>query len=399
MFNLKKKNLKELDLFLLFATLILSIYGLVVLYSAYGGDFDSIKMQIVSTVIGFIIIALLCTMDLDVIKRSRKVVYAIGLILLILTLIFGRGLDDWGAKSWVYIGSFSLQPSELVKVGLIFSFAAYIDKYKDTLNEPLTLLKVLLFAAIPVGLILLQPDFGTAMVYLFFIAAMLFVAGISWKWIALFAIIGLAGGYILLSNLSGFRADRIANFLNPARDISGSNWQQYQGMIAIGSGMLNGRGYLNGSQSQYGYIPEKETDFIFSVLAEELGFIGAIFLVILFAVMIVRLVIIARESNNTFISIMVTGIAAMLFIHIFENIGMTIGIMPVTGIPLPLLSSGGTFQLICLVLIGLALSASMQKSYKDPGVIDYDTITIVDPAMTRISKKRETMKNSKNTVD
>ena len=388
MFNLKKKNLKELDLILLFATLLLSIYGLIVLYSAQGGDYSAIRTQVVSTVFGFILIAILCTMDLDVIKRSWKVVYAISLALLVMTLFLGQGLDEWGAKSWVYIGSFSIQPSEIVKVGLIFSFAAYIDKYKDKINEPLILLRILVFAAIPVGLILLQPDFGTAMVYLFFIAAMLFVAGISWKWIVLFAVIGLVGGYMLLTNLSGFRADRIQNFLNPSRDISGSNWQQYQGMIAIGSGMLNGRGFLKGSQSQYGYIPEKETDFIFSVLAEELGFIGAIILVILFTIIIIRLVMIARKSHNTFITIMVTGVAAMLFIHIFENIGMTIGIMPVTGIPLPLFSSGGTFQLICLILIGLALSASMQKSYNDPGVIDYETLTIIDPAMTHASSKK-----------
>jgi rod shape-determining protein rodA len=387
MFNLKKKNLKELDLILLFATLLLSIYGLIVLYSAQGGDYSAIRTQVVSTVVGFILIAILCTMDLDVIKRSWKVVYAISLALLVMTLFLGQGLDEWGAKSWVYIGSFSIQPSEIVKVGLIFSFAAYIDKYKDKINEPLILLRILVFAAIPVGLILLQPDFGTAMVYLFFIAAMLFVAGISWKWIGLFAVIGLVGGYILLTNLSGFRADRIQNFLNPSRDISGSNWQQYQGMIAIGSGMLNGRGFLKGSQSQYGYIPEKETDFIFSVLAEELGFIGAIILVILFTIIIIRLVMIARKSNNTFITIMVTGVAAMLFIHIFENIGMTIGIMPVTGIPLPLLSSGGTFQLICLILIGLALTASMQKSYRDPDLLDYETMNVIDPKLVSNSKK------------
>ena len=194
-------------------------------------------------------------------------------------------------------------------------------------------------------------------------------------------------------SLSGYRADRIENFLNPARDTSGSNWQQQQGMIAIGSGKLNGRGYLNGSQSQYGYIPEKETDFIFSVLAEELGFIGAVILVILFTILIIRLVKIAKSSNNTFISIMVTGIAAMLFIHIFENIAMTIGLMPVTGIPLPFFSSGGTFQLISLTVVGLALSASMQKSYKDPDILDYDTITMIDPSLIRESSKRK-LKNA-----
>lgn len=393
MFNLKKKNFKDLDLALLFSSLLLSVYGLFVLFSAYGGNIGAIKTQLISTILGFLVITLLCTMDFDVLKKSWKVVYGISLILLIMTLIFGRGLDEWGAKSWVYIGSFSFQPSEIVKVGLIFSFAAFIDLNKEKINEPINLLIVLLFAAVPVGLILLQPDFGTAMVYLFFIAAMLFVGGLSWKWIVLFASVGIVGGFIVLKNLSGYRADRIENFLNPARDTSGSNWQQQQGMIAIGSGKLNGRGYLNGSQSQYGYIPEKETDFIFSVLAEELGFIGALILVILFTILIIRLVKIAKSSNNTFISIMVIGIAAMLFIHIFENIAMTIGLMPVTGIPLPFFSSGGTFQLISLTVVGLALSASMQKSYKDPDILDYDTITMIDPSLIRESSKRK-LKNA-----
>lgn len=395
MFNIRKKNFKELDLVLLISTILISIYGLVILYSAYGGDFSEIKTQIIATFLGFVLIAILCTMDLDILKRFYRWIYAIGLGLLVLTLIFGRGLDEWGAKSWVYIGSFSFQPSEFVKVGLIFAFAAYLDKHKYQINEPRKLIEALIFAAVPVVLILLQPDFGTAMVYLFFIAAMLFVAGLSWKWIALFAVGGLAVGFLVLTNLSGYRADRIENFLNPARDTSGSNWQQQQGMIAIGSGMLSGRGFLNGTQSQYGYVPEKETDFIFSVLAEELGFIGAIFLIILFYIIILRLVRIAKKSNNTFISLMVTGIAAMLFIHIFENIGMTIGLMPVTGIPLPFLSAGGTFQLICLSMVGLALSASMQKSYKDDDVIDYETIKVIDPNLLRASKKRE-IKNTAN---
>lgn len=388
MFNLKKKNIKDIDLLLLLSTIALSVYGLVVLLSAYGGNIAAIRTQLISTIIGFIAIVILCTMDLDVVKKSFRVVYAISIILLVLTLIIGRGLDAWGAKSWIYIGSFSIQPSEIVKILLIFSFAAYLDKYKLTINEPKRLILSLIFVGFPVGLILLQPDFGTAMVYLFFIAAMLFVAGISWKWIIILLLAGLAAGFIIFTNLSGYRADRIENFLNPNRDTSGSNWQQQQGLIAIGSGMLNGRGYMKGTQSQYGYIPEKETDFIFSVLAEELGFIGAIVLIVLFAIVILRLVKIAKSSRNTFVTNMVTGIAAMLFIHIFENIAMTIGLMPVTGIPLPFLSSGGTFQLICLSEIGLALSASMQKSIKDPDILDYDTISLVDLSKISISSKR-----------
>lgn len=388
MFNLKKKNIKDIDLLLLLSTIALSVYGLVVLLSAYGGNISAIRTQLISTIIGFIAIAILCTMDLDVIKKSFRVIYGVSIGLLILTLLIGRGLDAWGAKSWIYIGSFSIQPSEIVKILLIFSFAAYLDKYKLTINEPKRLILSLIFVGFPVGLILLQPDFGTAMVYLFFIAAMLFVAGISWKWIIILLLTGLAAGFIIFTNLSGYRADRIENFLNPNRDTSGSNWQQQQGLIAIGSGMLKGRGYMKGTQSQYGYIPEKETDFIFSVLAEELGFIGAVLLIVLFAIVILRLVKIAKSSRNTFVTNMVTGIAAMLFIHIFENIAMTIGLMPVTGIPLPFLSSGGTFQLICLAEIGLALSASMQKSIKDPDILDYDTISLVDLSKISMSSKR-----------
>lgn len=388
MFNLKKKDLKELDLMLLFATIALSVIGLVVLYSAYGGNIKPILTQLFATILGFIIILVLCTIDLDFIKRSYLGVYGVMIALLLLTLVFGRGLDEWGAKSWVYIGSFSFQPSEIAKVGIIFSLAAFLDKHKFDINDKLTLLKVIAMAGLPIGLILLQPDFGTAMVYVFFVSAMIFIAGISWKWIGIFAGIAAIVGFFVLTNLSGYRLDRIENFLDPSRDTSGSNWQQQQGLIAIGSGMLTGRGYLKGTQSQYGYIPEKETDFIFSVLAEELGFLGAIIVIALFAIVIMRLVIIAKSSRNTFITIMLTGIAGLLFIHIFENISMTIGLMPVTGIPLPFFSYGGTFQLISLINIGLALSASMQKKQYDDGIIDDEAINLLDVSMVRQSKRK-----------
>nr|WP_072537329.1 rod shape-determining protein RodA [Anaerococcus mediterraneensis] len=388
MFNLKKKNLKDFDFILLFTSIALSIYGLIVLYSAYGGNLSAIKTQIFATILGFILIGILCTIDLDVVKKAYWYIYGLMNILLIVTLFLGRGLDQWGAKSWLYIGSFSFQPAEIGKIILIFCLAAFLDKHKYTINSPLTLLATLIFVAIPIGLILLQPDFGTSMVYVFFIAAMIFIVGISWKWIGILAIIGIGIGVFLLTNLSGFRADRIENFLNPNRDTSGSNWQQQQGMIAIGSGMMNGRGYLKGSQSQYGYIPEKETDFIFSVLAEELGFIGSIIMIALFAILIYRLILIAKSSNNTFISLLLTGIAGLIFIHVFENISMTIGLMPVTGIPLPFFSNGGTFQLIILSSIGLALSASMQKNQYDDGIIDYDTVTPLRVSMVRSSKRK-----------
>lgn len=388
MFNLKKKNFKDFDIILLLVTICLSIYGLVVLYSAYGGNLSAIRTQIFSTILGFLIIGALCTIDLDVIKKPYMIMYGGMIIMLILTLFLGRGLDEWGARSWIYIGSFSFQPAEIAKIILIFCLAAFLDKYKYSINSIKTLVLTILFAGFPVFLILLQPDFGTSMVYLFFIAAMIFMVGISWKWIGILLAIGLVVGVVLLTKLSGFRADRIENFLNPNRDTSGSNWQQQQGLIAIGSGMVGGRGYLNGSQSQYGYIPEKETDFIFSVLAEELGFVGAIIMLILFTILILRLVLIAKTSNNTFISLLVTGIAGLIFIHVFENIGMTIGLMPVTGIPLPFFSNGGTFQLIILSCVGLALSSSMQKNQYDDGIVDNNRVSPLEVTMVRPSKRK-----------
>lgn len=375
MFNLKKKDFKKFDWLLFLSVTFLSIYGLFVLYSAFSGEIMRIRSQIFATVLGFIIIFILATMDMDVIKKAYKPVYIISIILLLLTLVFGQGEQEWGSNSWLILGPIQIQPSEITKVGIIFSMAAFLEKHRTKINKPSGLLLTLVVAGFPILLILLQPDFGTAMVYLFFLAAMLFLAGLSWKWII--SLLGLAVlvFLVLLFNLEGYRADRIHDFLDPSRDTSGSGWQQQQGLIAIGSGMLTGRGYMQGTQAQYGYIPEKETDYIFSVLAEELGFIGAVLMLIAFVILIYRLLSISKNSKNSFVSLLVSGICAMFFIHIFENVAMTIGLMPVTGIPLPFFSSGGTFLIVCFANVGLALSAGMQKSaYDTQDSSDYETI-------------------------
>lgn len=375
MFNLKKKEFEKFDWILFLSVTFLSIFGLFILYSAFSGNIEEIKSQIYATILGFLFIILICMMDMDVIKKGSFYIYIISIILLILTIFLGQGEEKWGSNSWLILGPIQIQPSEITKVGIIFALASYLEKYKDDINNPSRLLKTLIVAGIPIILILLQPDFGTAMVYVFFIAIMLFLAGLSWKWIIGLLAVSAIGFLFLLLNMQGYRADRIHDFLDPSRDTSGTGWQQQQGLIAIGSGMLRGRGFMKGTQSQYGYIPEKETDYIFSVLAEELGFIGALLMLIAFIIMIYRLSIISKRSKNSFISLMVAGICSMFFIHIFENVAMTIGLMPVTGIPLPFFSSGGTFLLICFINIGLALSASMQKSsYDIEDTSDYETI-------------------------
>ncbi|MDU2582293.1 MAG: rod shape-determining protein RodA [Anaerococcus hydrogenalis] len=386
MFNLKKKEFKKFDWLLFLSVAFLSIYGLFVLYSAFSGDILKIRSQLVASILGFLFIILICTMDMDVIKKGALPIYVISLILLLLTIFLGQGEQQWGSNSWLILGPIQLQPSEITKVGIIFSLAAYLEKYKEDINKPSRLLLTLMFAGLPVLFILLQPDFGTAMVYIFFIAIMLFSAGLSWKWILALLALASIGSLILILNLEGYRADRIHDFLDPSRDTSGSGWQQQQGLIAIGSGMFKGRGFMKGTQAQYGYIPEKETDYIFSVLAEELGFIGAILMLIAFIIMIYRLLIISKNSKNSFISLMTIGICAMFFVHIFENVAMTIGLMPVTGIPLPFFSSGGTFLLICFVNIGLALSASMQKStYDIEDTSEYETLKFKNKRVSKIN--------------
>lgn len=386
MFNIKKKDFKKFDWLLFISVAFLSIFGLFVLYSAYSGDFSAIKSQIFASILGFLFIFLICTMDMDVLKKAAYPIYGVSLLLLVLTIFLGQGAERWGSNSWLILGPVQVQPSEITKVGIIFALAAYLEKYKNDINDPSRLLKTLAFAFAPIILILLQPDFGTAMVYIFFIAVMLFLAGLSWKWIIGLLSVAIVGALILFLNLEGYKADRIHDFLDPSRDTSGSGWQQQQGLIAIGSGMLTGRGFMKGTQAQYGYIPEKESDFIFSVLAEELGFIGALLMLIAFVIMIYRLLIISKKSKNTFISLMVSGICAMFFVHIFENVAMTIGLMPVTGIPLPFFSSGGTFLLICFINIGLCLSASMQKSsYDIEDTSDYETIKFKNKKFRKIN--------------
>lgn len=386
MFNLKKKEFKKFDWLLFLSVAFLSIYGLFVLYSAFSGDILKIRSQLLASILGFLFIILICTMDMDVIKKGALPIYVVSLILLLLTIFLGQGEQQWGSNSWLILGPIQLQPSEITKVGIIFSLAAYLEKYKEDINKPSRLLLTLMFAGLPVLFILLQPDFGTAMVYIFFIAIMLFSAGLSWKWILALLALASIGSLILILNLEGYRADRIHDFLDPSRDTSGSGWQQQQGLIAIGSGMFKGRGFMKGTQAQYGYIPEKETDYIFSVLAEELGFIGAILMLIAFIIMIYRLLIISKNSKSSFISLMTIGICAMFFVHIFENVAMTIGLMPVTGIPLPFFSSGGTFLLICFVNIGLALSASMQKStYDIEDTSEYETLKFKNKRVSKIN--------------
>ncbi|HMM69265.1 MAG TPA: FtsW/RodA/SpoVE family cell cycle protein, partial [Gudongella oleilytica] len=276
MFNLRKKAFKKFDFILLATVIILCIYGLVMIYSATLSmeNLRYVKTQGIATLIGFAAILFLVFFDYQFLGKLYIPIYIVSMGLLLSVLLMGVGDEQWGARSWLYIGSFGFQPAEFVKVGLIISLAQYMDKHKEDINSPFVLLKTLALAFSPVILILMQPDMGTAMVFVFIIAAMLFAGGIKWKYIGLAFVVGLMSLPVIWMRLDDFQRDRIFNFLDPERDTTNTGYQALQGRIAIGSGKMFGRGLFKGTQTQFNYIPEKQTDFIFAVLAEELGFIG-----------------------------------------------------------------------------------------------------------------------------
>ena len=363
MFNLKKKNYKNFDFILFFTTLLLCGFGLIMIMSATLSKetLSYVKTQGISTILGLIVIFILVLLDYEFLGKFYIPIYVICNLLLVAVLIFGTGSKDWGADSWLTIGPITFQPAEFVKIGLIISLAKFIDNHKDSINEPFILLKILGFAFFPVVLILMQPDAGTAMVFIFFIAAMLFIAGVKWRYIGYAISLGLLSLPVLWFKLDQYQKDRILNFLDHERDVDNSGYQAEYGRIAIGSGKIFGRGLFKGTLTGTNYVPEKQTDYIFSVIVEELGFIGGFGLIILYFILLNRFIAISKKSKDLFGSLMIIGFAAMFLFHIWENIGMTIGLMPITGIPLPFMSYGGTFQLSNMICIGIVLSISVHR--------------------------------------
>lgn len=372
----KDNKLKRFDFILFFTTIILCVYGFIIINSATmskaSGSEPYLKTQLIAFALGLGVMFFLVMIDSDIYGSFYLPIYGVSVILLLYALINPVSASEWGdVRSWIAIGPIVFQPSEVAKFGVIISVAKFIDINKDNINDPAVLIKVLVFAFFPVALILMQPDLGTALVFIFFIAVMIFVSGIDRKYIIavlalalVMLVIGLIAFYFIMKDYTpneDYRIDRIVTFFYPELDPEDTGYQVIQSKTAIGSGMIYGRGLYNGVQNQLGYLPTKETDFIFAVIGEELGLVGGLGLLLLYALLLYRLIRIARHAANLFGSLIVTGITAMLLFHIFENIGMTMGLMPVTGIPLPFISSGGTFMLVNMISIGLALSVGMKR--------------------------------------
>ncbi len=359
--RISKKSVmtRHFDWFLLILTLLLSAFGVVAIYSAtrvLDSNVNAI-VQTASLVIGAGLAITLCFFDYEQFKNLIKPIYIFCVAILILVLVIGTGEGEWGARSWIRIGSIGIQPSEIAKVCFIITFSYHLQIVESKINKPLVILGLLLHLGVIVGLIMLQPDLGSVLVFIFMFLVMLFVAKISYKYIIPVLALGVVSvplAYTYL--LSEYQRQRIDVFLNPESDPTGGGWHVIQSKLAVGAGQVWGSGYLKGIQTQMGWLPTPYTDFIFSTISEEWGFIGAAILVIALFVLIYRCFKVAQRADNTFGRYICTGVGAMFLFHVFENVGMCIGLMPVTGIPLPFITYGGSSILTNLAAVGLVMS-------------------------------------------
>ena len=372
MFN--KKLFEKFDYVLFMIILALMAIGIVALTSATHaiptGDMADVEKQVMWIIISITAMLAVAAFDYETLGSYSFRLYVLMLVLLI-AVLFTRPIN--GASSWFNLGPFAFQPSEIAKIILIISLAKHIDritsKDENAINKPKNILMLLLHVGIPILLIMKQPDFGTAMVIVSIVFIMVFLANMSYKYVGTVAIggvlgIGLLRFFILKGNnlfFSEYQAKRIKVFFDPTLDPHGSGYNVLQSKLAIGSGQVSGMGLLNGTQTQLGNIPAKTTDFIFSVIGEELGFIFCALIVVLFVLLLLRCISIARISKDFYGALITVGVMTMIGIHVLVNIGMTIGLVPVTGIPLPFISYGGSSLLTNMMGIGLVMSVAAKN--------------------------------------
>lgn len=351
------------DILLLVCSILSALIGIFIINSAsYSLDshFRHVLVQSLALIIGIILMVGIMFFNYRYFEKLRYLILGGGIGLLVLVLLIGK--LSHGTQGWIVIGPLTLQPSEIAKICFIITSSYHISKKQDSLNsfKTLSLLFVhFLCYAVPV---LLQPDFGTATVFFVIFLFELFFAGLSIKYLlwALGALTAISPVAWLF--LADYQKNRIISLFFPENDPTGSGYHVLQSKLAIGSGMVWGRGYLNGPQTQYGYLPEKQTDFIFSVIGEEFGIFGTLLTAALLFIIVYRCFDNAKNcSHDSFAELMCVGIGSMLFFHIVENIGMCIGLLPITGIPLPFISYGGSNLVTCFAAIGIVQSIRMRR--------------------------------------
>jgi rod shape determining protein RodA len=355
---------------LLLLVLAISFISLINIYSA-GYSLDSFKQETLYIkqaqwiIMGLFCMGIILFIDYRFITRFAYIIYAVSIILLVLVSLYGYATH--GSQRWIMIGGFFLQPSELVKLSMILALAKYFDNHNLDKTYRLRELSIpFLIVLIPFLFIIKQPDLGSALILLILFFSITLFVGVKWK-----SLIMAVASMIILTPIGWFfmkdyQKERILTFFDPERDPLGSGYHIIQSIIAVGSGGIVGKGYLKGTQTQLKFLPVQQTDFVFSVFAEEWGFLGGVILMILFLTLILwclKTALHARDSLGMIISL---GVTMLLFWEVLINIGMVLGLLPVVGIPLPLFSYGGSSMVVLMTAIGLVMNVSMRRYILQP---------------------------------
>ena len=344
---------RYMDSFLLIGILILMAVGLIVLYSATGANMSRVSNQIINMLVALVIMWLVANIPLQQIMRLALPMYILGLVLLIGVALFGE--INNGARRWLNIGVTRIQPSELMKIAIPLMMAWYFDKHEITLRLK-DYLGATVLLMLPVLLILRQPDLGTALLIAASGFYVLFLAGLSWRIIVGLVVTVAASLPVFWSMMHDYQRRRIMTLLDPSQDPLGAGYHTIQSTIAIGSGGIVGKGWQNGTQAQLDFLPEQSTDFIFAVFSEEFGLIGNTILLFLYLIVIARCMVITVNASTQFTRLIAGSITLTFFTYIFVNMGMVSGILPIVGVPLPLISYGGTSMVTMLLGFGILMS-------------------------------------------
>jgi rod shape determining protein RodA len=360
----KSRFWRNFDWLLFGPAALLTLIGIIVIYST---SFKAANLvapvdashQVIFAVVSMVGLILAARMDYRGWSKFTPILYVAMLASLILVFILGK--TALGATRWIDLGFFQFQPSEFAKLVMILVLAKYFSTNYDFMESPRHLAVSLLYVLVPAALVLMQPDLGTALVLMAIWFVMAVVAKVRASYLFALIAVGLAAIPFVFQRLHQYQRDRLLTFLDPSRDPLHTGYNVVQSTIAVGSGQLFGRGLAAGSQSQLNFLPSQHTDFIFAVLSEKMGFIGGMLVLLLFVALLLRGLIIASQAEDRFGVFVATGVVTMLLFHLFVNIGMNIGLMPVTGIPLPFISYGGTSLLVSLLAIGMLESIAVRR--------------------------------------
>ena len=354
-------KLQSINYPLLGLIIILFFVGLAALYSISNGDFNSWPLKHSQRfILGLIIFFLVIFFDLRLIFGYAYVIFFLSIISLVIIPFFG--IESNGATRWINIAGMSLQPSEFVKYTLILALAKYFHSINNDSSFIKTLIIPLIITIVPVLLVITQPDLGTALIILLGGISLFWISGLNYKYFIAGVFSILCSLPVLWQYLKDYQKDRVLTFFNPERDPLGNGYHIMQSKIALGSGGIFGKGYMEGTQSHLNFLPEMQTDFIFTMLGEEFGFIGTLLLLLIYAALIMISIRLALKSRSLFSKYLSLGVCNVFFIYVFVNIGMVTGLLPVVGVPLPFISYGGSSMLAVMFGFGLLMNCYINRN-------------------------------------